>query len=196
MTEEFWQLILSTNLIGPFRCAHAAAAALKATKGAIVNTASVAGLGRRGSSMAYGAVEGGRDQPDQGPRPGLRARRARQRGRARPRRDALDQPLARRAQAGDESSARSLPRRRSRSTSHRPCCSLPCTATSTARPSWSTGDSAEVSRCHSGAPRSGEPGTHKHGSADARERSSRRGRSWLWVPGSPSASPGMTRGEA
>jgi 3-oxoacyl-[acyl-carrier protein] reductase len=59
MTEEFWQLILSTNLIGPFRCAHAAAPALKATKGAIVNTASVAGLGRRGSSMAYGASKAG-----------------------------------------------------------------------------------------------------------------------------------------
>ncbi|HKH97050.1 MAG TPA: SDR family NAD(P)-dependent oxidoreductase, partial [Beijerinckiaceae bacterium] len=39
MTEEFWQLILSTNLIGPFRCAHAAAPALKAARGAIVNTA-------------------------------------------------------------------------------------------------------------------------------------------------------------
>ncbi|MBV8652664.1 MAG: SDR family oxidoreductase, partial [Alphaproteobacteria bacterium] len=55
MTEEFWQAILSTNLVGPFRCAHAAAAALKAAKGAIVNTASVAGLGAVGSSIAYGA---------------------------------------------------------------------------------------------------------------------------------------------
>ena len=59
MTEEFWQLILSTNLVGPFRCAHAAAPALRAAKGAIVNTASVAGLGRRGSSMAYGASKAG-----------------------------------------------------------------------------------------------------------------------------------------
>lgn len=59
MTEEFWTRILSTNLIGPFRCARAAAAALKATRGAIVNTASVAGLGRRGSSMAYGASKAG-----------------------------------------------------------------------------------------------------------------------------------------
>ena len=59
MTEQFWQLILSTNLIGPFRCAHAAAPALKAARGAIVNTASVAGLGRRGSSMAYGASKAG-----------------------------------------------------------------------------------------------------------------------------------------
>ena len=27
MTEDFWQLLLGTNLIGPFRCAHAAAPA-------------------------------------------------------------------------------------------------------------------------------------------------------------------------
>src|SRR6266404_6114939 len=55
MTEEFWSTILSTNLLGPFRCAHAAAPALKAAQGAIVNTASVAGLGAVGSSIAYGA---------------------------------------------------------------------------------------------------------------------------------------------
>jgi 3-oxoacyl-[acyl-carrier protein] reductase len=55
MTEEFWSTILSTNLIGPFRCARAAAGALKAAKGAVCNTASVAGLGIVGSSMAYGA---------------------------------------------------------------------------------------------------------------------------------------------
>jgi 3-oxoacyl-[acyl-carrier protein] reductase len=55
MTEEFWSTILSTNLLGPFRCAHAAGPALKAARGAIVNTASVAGLGAIGSSVAYGA---------------------------------------------------------------------------------------------------------------------------------------------
>lgn len=59
MTEGFWQTILSTNLIGPFRCSRAAAAALKASRGAIVNTASVAGLGRPGSSIAYGASKAG-----------------------------------------------------------------------------------------------------------------------------------------
>jgi 3-oxoacyl-[acyl-carrier protein] reductase len=59
MTEEFWQAILQTNLLGVFRCAHAAAPALRATKGAIVNTASVAGLGRRGSSLAYSASKAG-----------------------------------------------------------------------------------------------------------------------------------------
>jgi 3-oxoacyl-[acyl-carrier protein] reductase len=59
MTEDFWQKILMTNLVGPFRCARAAASALKASRGAIVNTASVAGLGVRGSSVAYGASKAG-----------------------------------------------------------------------------------------------------------------------------------------
>ena len=59
MTEAFWQTILSTNLIGPYRCSHAAAPALRAARGAIVNTASVAGLGRPGSSIAYGASKAG-----------------------------------------------------------------------------------------------------------------------------------------
>jgi 3-oxoacyl-[acyl-carrier protein] reductase len=59
MTEEFWELSLSTNLIGPFRCARAAAPALRQARGAIVNTASVAGLGRRGSSIAYAAGKAG-----------------------------------------------------------------------------------------------------------------------------------------
>lgn len=59
MSEEFWATILATNLLGPFRCAKAAAPALRAARGAIVNTASVAGLGRRGSSLAYGASKAG-----------------------------------------------------------------------------------------------------------------------------------------
>lgn len=59
MTEEFWNVILSTNLVGPFRCAHAAATQLAKTRGSIVNTASIAGLGTRGSSIAYGASKAG-----------------------------------------------------------------------------------------------------------------------------------------
>ena len=59
MTEEFWNIILSTNLVGPFRCAHAAAPHLAKTRGAIVSTASIAGLGTRGSSIAYGASKAG-----------------------------------------------------------------------------------------------------------------------------------------
>lgn len=59
MDEPFWDTILQTNLIGPFRCARAAAPALRERRGAIVNTASVAGLGRRGSSIAYSASKAG-----------------------------------------------------------------------------------------------------------------------------------------
>jgi 3-oxoacyl-[acyl-carrier protein] reductase len=55
LTEEFWATILATNLLGPFRCTHAAVAALKAAGGAVCNTASVAGRNMPGSSMAYGA---------------------------------------------------------------------------------------------------------------------------------------------
>jgi 3-oxoacyl-[acyl-carrier protein] reductase len=59
VTEEFWATILSTNLLGPFRCTHAAAEALRAAGGAVCNTASVAGLNMPGSSMAYGASKAG-----------------------------------------------------------------------------------------------------------------------------------------
>lgn len=55
VTEELWSTILSVNLLGPFRCSKTAAPALKAAKGAIVNTASIAGTGSGGSSMPYGA---------------------------------------------------------------------------------------------------------------------------------------------
>jgi 3-oxoacyl-[acyl-carrier protein] reductase len=51
--------VLQVNLLGVFRCAKAAAPALKASHGAIVNTASIAGLHSVGSSMAYGATKAG-----------------------------------------------------------------------------------------------------------------------------------------
>jgi 3-oxoacyl-[acyl-carrier protein] reductase len=66
LTEDFWHTILSTNLIGPFRCAKAAAEALRRPEGAIVNTASVAGLDIVGSSMAYGASKAGLINPKYG----------------------------------------------------------------------------------------------------------------------------------
>jgi 3-oxoacyl-[acyl-carrier protein] reductase len=59
MTDGFWQRVLDTNLVGPFRVSRAAAPALREAKGAIVNTCSVAGLGRRGSSVAYSASKAG-----------------------------------------------------------------------------------------------------------------------------------------
>jgi len=55
VTDELWDVILSTNLVGPFRCAKTAAPALKASRGAIVNTASIAALGGSGSSIPYSA---------------------------------------------------------------------------------------------------------------------------------------------
>jgi 3-oxoacyl-[acyl-carrier protein] reductase len=59
ITEELWSTLLETNLLGVFRCARAAAPALQKSGGAIVNTASIAGLGRAGSSLAYGATKAG-----------------------------------------------------------------------------------------------------------------------------------------
>jgi 3-oxoacyl-[acyl-carrier protein] reductase len=57
--EAFWNRILATNLVGPFRCTRAAAAALRAAGGAVVNTASVGGLDLPGSSIAYSASKAG-----------------------------------------------------------------------------------------------------------------------------------------
>ena len=54
-TEDFWQKILSVNLLGAFRCTAAAISSLQDAKGAIVNTASVAGIVGAGSSSAYSA---------------------------------------------------------------------------------------------------------------------------------------------
>ena len=59
LTEDFWNAILTTNLIGPFRCVKAAAEALRQSRGAIVNTASTAGVHTGGSSMAYSASKAG-----------------------------------------------------------------------------------------------------------------------------------------
>lgn len=59
LTEELWHAVLEVNLLGVFRCAKAAAPALKAARGAVVNIASIAGIGSPGSSMAYGASKAG-----------------------------------------------------------------------------------------------------------------------------------------
>ncbi len=59
LDEAFWSLLLNVNLIGPFRCTKAAAAALKASRGAIVNTASISAHGRGGSSSVYTATKAG-----------------------------------------------------------------------------------------------------------------------------------------
>lgn len=59
LTEELWDTVLQVNLLGVFRCAKAAAPALRASRGAIVNIASIAGMGHAGSSPAYGATKAG-----------------------------------------------------------------------------------------------------------------------------------------
>ena len=59
LTEEFWARILTTNLIGPFRCAHAAVPALRQARGAICNTASIAGVMGSGSSIPYATSKAG-----------------------------------------------------------------------------------------------------------------------------------------
>jgi 3-oxoacyl-[acyl-carrier protein] reductase len=59
ITDELWRLVLSTNLIAPFNCARAAEQALRASRGAVVNTASISGFGVRGSSIPYAASKAG-----------------------------------------------------------------------------------------------------------------------------------------
>ncbi len=54
-TTEFWEKILTVNLLGAFRCTTAAIEALNESRGAIVNTASIAGIVGAGSSTAYSA---------------------------------------------------------------------------------------------------------------------------------------------
>ena len=55
--ETLWNTLLNVNLLGPYRCTKAAAAALKESKGAIVNTASVSAFGGGGSSSPYCATK-------------------------------------------------------------------------------------------------------------------------------------------
>ena len=59
MDEAFWDVLLNVNLIGPYRCTKAAAAALRASGGAIVNTASISAYGGGGSSSVYCATKAG-----------------------------------------------------------------------------------------------------------------------------------------
>jgi 3-oxoacyl-[acyl-carrier protein] reductase len=59
VTDELWGAVIETNLMGVFRCAKAAAPALAAARGSIVNTASIAALRGTGSSMAYAATKAG-----------------------------------------------------------------------------------------------------------------------------------------
>ena len=51
---ERWRTVMATNLDGPFLCVQAATEALKATRGAIVNIASISGLRASTLRVAYG----------------------------------------------------------------------------------------------------------------------------------------------
>ena len=57
-TEEFWDEVLSINLLSAFRTSHAAAPYLKESKGAIVNCASMSGWRGGGSSSPYSVAKG------------------------------------------------------------------------------------------------------------------------------------------
>lgn len=60
LTEAFWQKLLSVNLVAAFRCTQAARPYLKASRGAVVNTSSVAAFpSGGGSSIPYAAAKAG-----------------------------------------------------------------------------------------------------------------------------------------
>ena len=59
LTDEIWNKVFDTNLRGTFYCCRAASAHLKATRGAIVNVASMAGVRGAGSSIAYAVSKAG-----------------------------------------------------------------------------------------------------------------------------------------
>lgn len=53
-TFERWKTVMATNLDGPFLCTQAATDALKTTRGAVVNIASISGLRASTLRVAYG----------------------------------------------------------------------------------------------------------------------------------------------
>ncbi|HEX6358569.1 SDR family NAD(P)-dependent oxidoreductase [Actinophytocola sp.] len=54
LTDEAFGRVLDVNVLGPFRMARAFAPALRESRGAVVNIASIAGFRAGGSSIAYG----------------------------------------------------------------------------------------------------------------------------------------------
>ncbi len=58
-TFERWRTVMATNLDGPFLVTQAAIPALKASKGAIVNIASISGLRASTLRVAYGTSKAG-----------------------------------------------------------------------------------------------------------------------------------------
>ena len=58
-TQEIWDKVMAVNLEGQFNVTHAFVEALKETKGAIVNTASVASFAAGFTTAAYTVAKGG-----------------------------------------------------------------------------------------------------------------------------------------
>jgi len=54
---DFWSRLLSVNLMGPWHCTKFALTSLRERRGAVVNTASIAGIAGNGSSTAYCATK-------------------------------------------------------------------------------------------------------------------------------------------
>ena len=59
MTDDFWDRILKVNLMSAFWMVRALAPALRASRGAVVNTVSTAAFGGGGSSLAYATAKTG-----------------------------------------------------------------------------------------------------------------------------------------
>ena len=59
LTDEFWDKILRVNLLSAFWMTKVLAAALTASRGAVVNTVSIAAFGGGGSSAAYATAKAG-----------------------------------------------------------------------------------------------------------------------------------------
>ena len=59
LTDEFWDRILRINLLSAFWVTKSVAPALRAARGAIVNTVSIAAFGGGGSSGAYATAKAG-----------------------------------------------------------------------------------------------------------------------------------------
>ena len=57
LSDEFWDRILRVNLLSAFWMTRALAADLKASRGAVVNTVSIAAFGGGGSSSAYATAK-------------------------------------------------------------------------------------------------------------------------------------------
>jgi NAD(P)-dependent dehydrogenase (short-subunit alcohol dehydrogenase family) len=56
---ETWRTVMATNLDGPFLCTQAATPALRRTRGAVVNIASISGLRASTLRVAYGTSKAG-----------------------------------------------------------------------------------------------------------------------------------------